>query len=87
MSFAVRVAWQFDKGVIRNGIANTYTFKVKGRNYTLTPLPLNQIQNIKTSLGEENKSEKALFLSETWVKRSISKGKPVYALLVLELGE
>jgi len=76
--------WQFDKGAIHNGIANTYTFKVKSCNYTLTPLPLNQLQNIKASLGEGNTSEKALFLSETLVERSISKGKPVYALLVLE---
>jgi len=79
--------WQFDNGAIHNGIANTYTFKVKGWNYTLTPLPLNQIWNIKTFLGEGNISEKALFLSETRVERSISKGKHVYALLVLEEGE
>jgi len=35
--------WQFYKGAIYNGTTNTYTFKVKDRNYTLTPLPLNQI--------------------------------------------
>jgi len=34
-----------------------------------------------------NTSEKALFLSETQVKRSINKGKTVLALFVLEKGE
>jgi len=79
--------WQFDKGVIYNGTASTYTFKVNGRNYPLTPLPLNQIQNVKTNFWEGDTSEKTLFLSETRVQRSISKGKPIYALLVLEEGE
>ena len=30
--------WQFDKDVIHNGRSNTYSFKLKGQNYTLTPL-------------------------------------------------
>jgi len=38
-------------------------------------------------MGVENTSEKALFLSETQVERSINKGKTVFALFVLEKGE
>ena len=34
-----------------------------------------------------NTSEKTLFLSETWLERSINKGKTVFALFVLEKGE
>jgi len=59
--------WQFDNGAIHNRTTNTYTFKVKGHNYTLTPLSLSQIQNIKPGLGEGNTCEKAQFLSETWL--------------------
>ena len=75
-----RSPWQFNKGVMQNGTTNTYTFNIKCRNYTLTSLPLNQIQNVKPSYRKGNTSNKALFLSKTWVERSISKGKPVYAL-------
>jgi len=34
-----------------------------------------------------NTSEKALFLTKTWVERSINKGKTILALFVLEKGE
>ena len=37
--------------------------------------------------GEGNTSETALFLSETWLERSINKGKIILALFVLEKGE
>jgi len=79
--------WQFDRNDIHNGRSNTYSFKLKGRRYTLTPLLPSQVQPIHKPNGEGNTSKKALFLSETWVKRSINKGKIVFALFVLEKGE
>jgi len=65
MSLLLGRSWKFDKGTIYNGTASTYTLKIKGRSYTLAPLHLNQIQNVKTSQGERKTSEKALFSSET----------------------
>jgi len=79
--------WQYDKDVIHNGKSNTYCFKLKGRNYTLTLLLPSQVKPIQPLPGEGNTSEKALFLSETRVDRSINKGKNVFALFVLEKGE
>ena len=32
--------WQFDKDAIHHGKSNTYSFKLKGKTYTLTPLSL-----------------------------------------------
>jgi len=79
--------WQYDRDVIHNGKSNTYCFKLKGRNYTLTPLLPSQVKPIQPLPGEGNTSEKALFLSETRVERSINKGKNIFALFVLEKGE
>ena len=61
--------------------------KLKGKVYTLTPLLPSQVKPIQPIPGEGNTSEKALFLSETRVERSINKGKVVLALFVLEKGE
>jgi len=80
----LRRPWQFDKNAIHNGRSNTYTFKLKGRSYTLTPLLPSQVQPIQKPNGEGNTSEKALFLSEAWVERSINKGGIVLALFVSE---
>ena len=30
--------WQFDRGVIHNGRANHYSFKMKGKEYVLQPM-------------------------------------------------
>jgi len=79
--------WQFDKNATHNGRTNTYTFKLKGGNYTLIPLLPSQFKPIQNRNGEGNTTEKALFLSETQGKRSISKGKTGLALFVLEKGE
>ena len=79
--------WQFDKDAIHHGKSNTYSFKLKGTTYTLTPLLPSQVKPIQPLTGEGNTSEKALFLSETRVERSINKGKVVLALFVLEKGE
>jgi len=79
--------WQYDRDVIHNGKSNTYCFKLNGKAYTLTPLLPSQVKPIRPMPGEENTSEKALFLSETRVERSINEGKVVLALFVLEKGE
>jgi len=79
--------WRHDRDVIHNGKSNTYCFKLKGKAYTLTPLLPSQVKPIQPIPGEGNTSEKALFLSETRVERSINKGKVVLALFVLEKGE
>jgi len=79
--------WQYDKNVIRNGRTNTYSFKLKGRSYTLTTLVLSQVQPIRRLDGMGNTSDKALFFSETRVERSINIGKIVSVLFVLEKGE
>jgi len=79
--------WKFDRNVIHNGRSNTYYFKLNGRSYTLIPLLPSQVQLIHKPNLEENTSEKALFLSETRVERSINKDKTILALFVLEKGE
>jgi len=81
------VTWQFDRNDIHNEKFNTYSFKLKRRSYTLTPLLLSQVQSIHKPNGEGNTSEKAFFFSETRVERSINKGKTFLALFVLEEGE
>jgi len=79
--------WQFDRNAIHNDRSNNHSFKLKGRSYTLISLLPSQVQPIHKPNGEGNTSEKALFLSEIWVERSINKGKTVLALFVLEKGE
>ena len=39
--------WQFDKDVIHNGRSNPYSFKLKGQNYTLTPLLPSKVKLIQ----------------------------------------
>jgi len=39
--------WQFDKDVIHNRRSNTYSFKLKGLSYTLTPLLPSQVKPIQ----------------------------------------
>jgi len=58
----LRRPWQFHKGAIHNGTGNTYNFKVKGRNYTLTPSPLNQTRTLKPASGRETLVRKPCFL-------------------------
>jgi len=80
----LRRPWQFDKGATHNRITNTYSFKVKGHSYTLAPLLPSQVQPINKLGGEGNTSEKALFMSETWVKRSINNRKTMCVFCLLE---
>jgi len=79
--------WQFDKDAIHYGKSNTYSFKLKGKSYTLTPLLPSQVKPIHPLTGVGNTSEKALFFSETRVERSINKGRTILALFMLEKGE
>ena len=79
--------WQFGRNAIHNGRSNTCSFKLKGRNYTLTPLLPSQVQPVHKPDGEGNTSEKALFFRKTRVERSINKGRTALALFVLEKGE
>jgi len=71
--------WLFGNHVIYDGHASTYAFKYMGRNLTLTPPPLPKL--LKSKLGKG--SAKSLFMSEKWVKRTISKDKPLFALLMV----
>ena len=58
-------SWLFDNHVIHDGHTNTYAFKHKGRNLTLTPLP--PPKPLKRKLGKGSK--KSLFMSETqWIE-------------------
>jgi len=79
--------WQFHKDAIHHGKSNTYSFKLKGKTYTLTPLLPSQVKPNWPLAGEGNTSEKALFSSETRVEGSINTGKVILALFVLEKGE
>ena len=72
--------WLFDNHVIHDGHANTYAFKYMGYNLNLRPLPPPKLRKYKPRKG----SEKSLFMSETRVKRVISKSKPLFALLMVE---
>ena len=55
--------WLFDNYMIHDAHANTYAFKQKGRNLTLTPLPPHMPLKFKLMKGSENN----LFMSETSV--------------------
>ena len=66
--------------MIHDGHTNIYAFKDKGHNLTLTLLPLPKPHNSEP--GKER--EKSLFMSETRVRRAISKGQPLFALLMPE---
>jgi len=74
--------WQYDKHVIHHGQSKTYSFTLKGKKMTLTPLAPNPTH--KTETGREKFKESALLTNEGRVKRAISKGKPVFAILVVE---
>jgi len=68
--------WLFDNHVIRNGHVNAYAFKYKGRSLTLIPLPLHKPLKFKPI----KESEKSLCMSETQVKRAISKSTHLFSL-------
>ena len=74
--------WQFDRDVIHYEQSNTYSFKLKGKKMTLSPLPPKQTQKPKT--GRVVRKESALLFNGGRVKRAITKGKPVFAILMLE---
>jgi len=48
--------WQFDKGATHHGRANTYSFKDKGQNFVLNPLPSSHKH------GEKNASGRSLLM-------------------------
>jgi len=75
-------SWQFDRDAIHHGQSNSYSFKLKGRKMTLIPLPPNQTHKPKTV--RDKQKESALLINGGRVKRVITKGKPVFAVLMLE---
>ena len=74
--------WQFDKDVTHYGQSNTYSFKLKGKKMTLTPLPPNQTQKPKT--GRVMHKESALLVSRGRVKRAVTKEKHVFIVPMLK---
>jgi len=58
--------WQFDRDVTHYGQSNTYSFKLKGKKMTLTPLPPNQTQKPET--GSVVHKESALLVNRGTVK-------------------
>ena len=70
----------FKNHMIHDGHANTYAFKLKGCNLTLTPLP--PPKPLKSKLGKG--SEQNLFMSETWVEIAISKSKLLFTLIMVK---
>jgi len=60
--------------------ANTYALTFKGNSLTLAPLP--PPKHLKFKLGKE--SEKSLYISETPIKRAITKSKHLFVLLLVE---
>ena len=73
---------KFDNDVTHYGQSNTYSFKLKGRKMTLTPLHPNQTQKPKT--GRVVHKESALLVNGERVERAITKGKPVFTVLMME---
>ena len=71
--------WLFDNDVIHDRHTNTYAFNHKGCSLTLAPLP--SLKPLRFKLGKRR--EKSLHMSEI-MERSISKCKPLFALLLLE---
>jgi len=70
----------YDNHVIYDGHANIYALKHKHTSHTLASLPPPKPHNVKQGKG----SEESLYLSETRIKRVISKSKTLFALLVVE---
>ena len=66
---------------MHDGYANTYALKFMGHSFTLPPLPPPKL--LKNRLGK--RSEKSLYMSETQVKRVMSKSRPLLALLIKPL--
>jgi len=63
-----------------DGHANLYALKFKGHNLSLGPLLTPKPLKFKLGKG----SEKILYIRETRVERTISKSKPLFALLLVE---
>jgi len=70
----------YDNHVIHDGHVNIYAFKHTSRSLTLSLLP--PPKPFKIKLG--NGSEKSLYMSESQVKRTISKSKPLFSLLMVQ---
>ena len=74
--------WQYDRDVVHHGQSNIYSFKLKGKKLTLTLLAPNQTHKIET--GREKFKNNALLINGGRMERPICKGKPVYAVLIVE---
>jgi len=74
--------WQYNRDVLHQGQSNTYSFKLKGTKLTLTPLSPNQTHKLES--GRDKHKESALLVNRGRVKRAITKGKPVFAMLMME---
>jgi len=74
--------WQYDRNVLHYDQSNTYSFKLNGKRMTLTPLGPNQTHKPETGRGKLKES--SLLGNKRRVEKDISKGKPIYALLMME---
>ena len=66
--------WQFDRHVMHDGFKNTYFLIIDREKIVLNPLPPNQVHKSKPGVGSGKKRD-LLMLSETRVKRALSKAK------------
>ena len=64
-------------------MSNTYSFKLHGRKWTLTPLTPTQLHELKKEIGCET-PERGLSVSGSNVKRVIGKGNTILAILMVE---
>jgi len=74
--------WQYDRDVVHHGQSSTYSFKLKGKKMTLTPLSPNQTHKPET--GKDIHKESALLVNGGRGERAIAKGKPGFIVLILE---
>ena len=79
-TFLLGRLWLFDNNLIHGGHKNTYVFKHKGPNLTLTQLPQHTCLKFKS----EKEREKRLFMTEIQVEKAISKSKALFVLLMVE---
>jgi len=67
---------------MHDGFKNAYSLIIDKERIVLNPLPPNQVHKTKPGVASEKKRD--LFMSETRVKRALSKDKQVLALLMPE---
>ena len=74
--------WQYDRDVLYHGQSDAYSLKLRGKKMTLTPLAPSQTHKTKTRKEKLKKS--ALLINGGRVERTISKGEPIFAILMVE---